>query len=74
LILMAIMMPHMDGYETLEHIRLHLWLHEIPINALTAKAMPNEMQKCFSAGASHYIGKPLNLHQLYSVMSEWLIK
>ncbi|MFK4291843.1 two-component system chemotaxis sensor kinase CheA [Bacillus sp. RC240] len=74
LILMDIMMPNMDGYETMEHIRMNLGLHEIPIIALTAKAMPNDKEKCLSAGASDYISKPLNLHQLYSVMSVWLIK
>ncbi|MED2334080.1 ATP-binding protein [Bacillus thuringiensis] len=74
LILMDIMMPNMDGYETMENIRMNLGLHEIPIIALTAKAMPNDKEKCLSAGASDYISKPLNLHQLYSVMSVWLIK
>ncbi|MGW5955699.1 ATP-binding protein [Bacillus mycoides] len=74
LILMDIMMPNMDGYEAMEHIRMNLGLHEIPIIALTAKAMPNDKEKCLSAGASDYISKPLNLHQLYSVMSVWLIK
>lgn len=74
LILMDIMMPNMDGYETMEHIRMNLGFHEIPIIALTAKAMPNDKEKCLSAGASDYISKPLNLHQLYSVMSVWLIK
>lgn len=74
LILMDIMMPNMDGYETMEHIRMNLRLHEVPIIALTAKAMPNDKEKCLSAGASDYISKPLNLHQLYSVMSVWLIK
>ncbi|PEQ32593.1 histidine kinase [Bacillus cereus] len=74
LILMDIMMPNMDGYETMEHIRMNLGLHEVPIIALTAKAMPNDKEKCLSAGASDYISKPLNLHQLYSVMSVWLIK
>ncbi|MBJ7961504.1 response regulator [Bacillus cereus group sp. N28] len=74
LILMDIMMPNMDGYETMEHIRMNLGLHEIPIIALTAKAMPNDKEKCLSAGASDYISKPLNLHQLYSLMSVWLIK
>lgn len=74
LILMDIMMPNMDGYETMEHIRMNLGLNKIPIIALTAKAMPNDKEKCLSAGASDYISKPLNLHQLYSVMSVWLIK
>ncbi|HDR7346488.1 TPA: response regulator [Bacillus toyonensis] len=74
LILMDIMMPNMDGYETMENIRMNLGLNEIPIIALTAKAMPNDKEKCLSAGASDYISKPLNLHQLYSVMSVWLIK
>ncbi len=74
LILMDIMMPNVDGYETMENIRMNLELHEIPIIALTAKAMLNDKEKCLSAGASDYINKPLNLHQLYSVMSVWLIK
>jgi two-component system chemotaxis sensor kinase CheA len=72
LILMDIMMPEMDGYETMKAIRGSLALDRIPIIALTAKAMKNDRQKCLEAGASDYISKPLNLNQLFSLMRVWM--
>lgn len=71
-ILMDIMMPNMNGYETMTIIRQTLNLTEIPIIALTAKAMKNDREKCLEAGASDYISKPLDLDQLYSVLRVWL--
>ncbi|CAM5367604.1 ATP-binding protein [Niallia circulans] len=73
-ILMDIMMPNMNGYETMTIIRQTLNLTEIPIIALTAKAMKNDREKCLEAGASDYISKPLDLDQLYSVLRVWLAK
>ncbi|MEC0666924.1 ATP-binding protein [Priestia flexa] len=72
LILMDIMMPYMDGYETMQKIRRELELTDLPIIALTAKAMKNDREKCLEAGASDYISKPLDLSQLFSVMRVWL--
>lgn len=74
LVLMDIMMPVMDGYETMEAIRHRLGLTKLPIIALTAKAMKNEREKCREAGASDYIMKPLNIDQLFSLMRVWLTK
>jgi len=73
-ILMDIMMPNMNGYETMTIIRQTMNLTEIPIIALTAKAMKNDREKCLEAGASDYISKPLDLDQLYSVLRVWLVK
>lgn len=71
-VLMDIMMPEMDGFETMEHIRNDLRLTELPIIALTAKAMKQDRDRAFEAGASDYISKPLNLDQLFSVLTVWL--
>ncbi|HWK21661.1 MAG TPA: ATP-binding protein [Ureibacillus sp.] len=73
LILMDIMMPIMDGYETMTRIRKDLHLTEIPIIAITAKAMNTDRDKCIEAGASDYISKPINLEQLFSVLRVWLV-
>lgn len=74
LILMDIMMPVMDGYEAMQAIRGELQMHDLPIIALTAKAMKSEKEKCLEAGASDYITKPLNMDQLFSLMRVWLTK
>ena len=71
-VLMDIMMPEMDGYETMERIRGELHLTELPIIALTAKAMKKDRDHAFKSGASDYISKPLNLEQLFSVLTVWL--
>ncbi len=71
-VLMDIMMPEMDGYETMEHIRKDLKLVDLPIIALTAKAMKQDRDRAIAVGASDYISKPLNLDQLFSVLSVWL--
>ncbi|MFK9091503.1 CHASE3 domain-containing protein [Bacillus salipaludis] len=72
LIFMDIMMPVMGGYEAMETIRRDLKLENLPIIALTAKAMKGERDKCMEAGASDYIMKPLNIDQLFSLMRVWL--
>jgi len=74
LVLMDIMMPEMDGYETIRQIRKDLKYQAIPIIALTAKAMKGDREKCIVAGASDYISKPVNSEQLLSLMRVWLYK
>jgi len=72
LILMDIMMPEMDGYQTTEAIRRMPGFASIPIIALTAKAMKGDREKCLHAGASDYVTKPVDLGYLFSVMRVWL--
>ncbi|PEJ31378.1 hybrid sensor histidine kinase/response regulator [Peribacillus butanolivorans] len=71
-ILMDIMMPGMDGYETMTRIREQNKFENLPIIALTAKAMKGDRAKCLKAGASDYVSKPLKLDQLLSVLRVWL--
>ena len=73
LVLMDIMMPNMDGYEAMTIIRQQMKRADLPIIALTAKAMKNDRDKSLQAGASDYISKPLNLDQLISVLRVWLV-
>ncbi|MBE6185041.1 response regulator [Heyndrickxia ginsengihumi] len=74
IVLMDIMMPEMDGYETMRQIRMKDEFNDLPIIALTAKAMKGDRQKCLEAGATDYISKPLKMGQLLSVMRVWLTK
>ncbi len=74
LVLMDIMMPEMDGYETIKEIRKSPEFRTLPILALTAKAMKGDREKCLSAGASDYIAKPVNTDQLLSLMRVWLFR
>jgi CheY-like chemotaxis protein len=69
---MDIMMPEMDGYETMQRIRRNSRFHRLPIIALTAKAMKGDREKCLQAGASDYIAKPVNTNQLLSLVRLWL--
>ncbi|ETT77000.1 multi-sensor hybrid histidine kinase [Paenibacillus sp. FSL R7-277] len=74
LIFMDIMMPEMDGYETMKHIRLNPDYDQIVIIALTARALEEDRVKCLEAGASDYISKPINTTQLVRVLKLWLIQ
>jgi CheY-like chemotaxis protein len=72
IVLMDIMMPEMDGYDTMRAIRRLPQFHALPIITLTAKAMKGDRDKCFAAGASDYITKPVDIAQLLTLMRVWL--
>ena len=74
LVLIDIMMPGMDGYETMQYIRTIDKFKALPIIALTAKAMKGDREKCINAGASDYITKPVDTQQLLSLLRVWLYK
>jgi HAMP domain-containing protein/CheY-like chemotaxis protein/signal transduction histidine kinase len=72
IVLMDIMMPEMDGYQTMQVIRQKPDFRRLPIVALTAKAMKGDREKCLEAGASDYLAKPVNTEQLLSALRMWL--
>ena len=74
LVLMDIMMPEMDGYQAMEQIRKKKKFKNLPIIALTAKAMKGDRQKCIDAGANDYLSKPIDIEKLLSLMQVWLYK
>ena len=74
LVLMDIMMPEMDGYEAMRRIREQEKYRQLPVIALTAKAMKDDKQKCIDAGANDYITKPVDVERLLSLMRVWLSK
>jgi CheY-like chemotaxis protein len=74
IVLMDIMMPEMDGMETMREIRKVPELKKLPIVAVTAKAMKGDREKCIEAGAWDYLSKPVDSHQLLAVLRAWLRK
>jgi CheY-like chemotaxis protein len=73
-ILMDVMMPEMDGFETTQHIRRLERFKHLPIIMVTAKAMKGDREKCLAAGASDYITKPVDMDQLRSLLRVWLYR
>jgi CheY-like chemotaxis protein len=72
IVLMDIMMPEMDGYQTIATVRENPAYRRLPIVALTAKAMVGDREKCLEAGATDYLAKPVNIDQLLSALRTWL--
>ncbi|HTB64299.1 MAG TPA: response regulator, partial [Opitutales bacterium] len=74
IVLMDIMMPEMDGYQTMQEIRRDPKFSALPILALTAKAMKGDRDKCLAAGAFDYVAKPVNTNELLSLLRVWLYR
>jgi CheY-like chemotaxis protein len=74
IVLMDIMMPDLDGLETIQMIRSDASLRDVPIVAVTAKAMKGDREKCIEAGAWDYLAKPVDPEQLLTVLRNWLPK
>jgi CheY-like chemotaxis protein len=74
LVLMDIMMPEMDGYETMRRIRAQVKFKNLPMLALTAKAMKGDFEKCIEAGANDYLSKPVDVEKIFSMLRVWLYR
>ena len=74
MLLLDVMMPEMDGYEAMAHIRSQPRFAALPVLALTAKAMKDDRAKCLDAGANDYCSKPIDMSKLTSLMRVWLHK
>lgn len=74
LVIMDIMMPIMDGYQTMQAIRANEAFRSLPIITLTARAMPEEQEKCMAAGANDYLTKPIDIERLLTLLRVWLFK
>ena len=72
LVLMDIMMPEMDGFQTTREIRKQKRFAKLPIIAVTAKATKNDQVLCMEAGTDDYLAKPIDLHQLFSLVRVWM--
>ena len=68
------MMPVMDGYQAMREIRTQPSLKSVPIIALTARAMPEEQEKCMAAGANDYLTKPVDMERLLTLLRVWLFR
>jgi CheY-like chemotaxis protein len=73
-VLMDVMMPEMDGYETIRHLRKDSRFARTPIISVTAKAMKGDRERCIEAGASDYITKPVDTEKLVSLLRVWLYR
>jgi CheY-like chemotaxis protein len=71
-VLMDVMMPGMDGLEAMRRIRANPKYRNLPVIAITAKAMQNDQRECLDAGFSDYIAKPVNIDKLYSLLRVWV--
>ncbi|HYF03630.1 MAG TPA: response regulator [Patescibacteria group bacterium] len=74
LILMDIMMPVMDGYETIAALKKHTMYGRIPVIAVTAKAMKGDKEKCLEAGAIAYLSKPVDTNELFKLIKEYTVQ
>jgi CheY-like chemotaxis protein len=72
IVLMDVMMPEMDGYDTTRAIRRVKRFESLPIITVSAKAMKGDREKCLAAGASDYIAKPVDVNQLILLIKKWL--
>ena len=72
IVLMDMMMPQMDGFEAIKNMRSNIKYKNLPVIAVTAKAMHGDREKCIDAGASDYITKPVDVDQLTSLLRVWL--